>query len=98
MPLQWTGPKCPANRTQCYDEVDLSLCFEDSAILYGIVGLLSLLAAAQLGVAFFGNGKNGHRMSVNILHVAKLVSPEHVDAHLTHTLVFPLCENARLKD
>ena len=67
---QWNGPKCPANRTHCYDEVDLSLCFEDSAILYGIVGLFWLLAAILF---LCGNGIRP-RLPVSLLHTAKIVS------------------------
>ena len=54
----------------CYDEVDFSLCFEDTAILYGICTTFWVLA----GFSFFrGNGfKPG--LDFGVLHAIKLVS------------------------
>ena len=55
--------------TSCHDEVDFSLCFEDTAILYGICTTFWVLS----GFSFFrGNGlKPG--LDFGLLHVSKLV-------------------------
>ena len=55
--------------TSCHDEVDLSLCFEDTAVLYGICLTFWVLA----GLSFFRG--NGLRPKLNFrpLHASKLV-------------------------
>ncbi len=70
---QWDSPNCPDNRTSCYDEVDLSLCFGDSAIFYGIVALFMVLAA----VLFLCESGIRPRIHVGLLHIAKIVSPSY---------------------
>ncbi|XP_064405659.1 multidrug resistance-associated protein 1-like [Halichondria panicea] len=65
----WHGPNCPDNRTSCYDEVDLSLCFGDSAIFYGIVALFMVLAA----VLFLCESGIRPRIHVGLLHIAKIL-------------------------
>ena len=46
------------NTTSCHDEVDLSLCFQDSVILYGICAVFMMLAGLYF---LFGNNhqRNG---------------------------------------
>ncbi len=74
--LQWDGPNCPGNRTSCYDEVDLSLCFEDSAIFYGIVAFFLLLAVFWFisAIPVVCGSQTRPRIPLGVLHVAKLVS------------------------
>ena len=58
-----------ANRTSCHDEADFSLCFEDTAILYGICLTFWVLA----GLSFFrGNGLRP-KLDFGPLHASKLV-------------------------
>ena len=53
----------------CHDEVDFSLCFEDTAILYGICTVFWVLA----GFSFCrGNGLKP-RLDFGVLHGSKLV-------------------------
>jgi len=62
----------PSNTTHCscHDEVDLSICFEDSAVLYGIFILFWFLA----GLEFLLGRSNGKpKIHFNLLHAAKLV-------------------------
>ena len=58
--------------TSCHDEVDFSLCFEDTAILYGICTVFWVLA----GFSFF-RGNPGLNPPVNFrpLYASKLVCP-----------------------
>ena len=79
-PPQWTdgAASCRFYRTpdsvatantSCHDEVDFSLCFEDTAILYGICATFWLLS----GFSFFrGNGLKP-RLDLGLLHASKLV-------------------------
>ena len=78
--FQWRGvhKACPygngggSNSTtgSCHDAVDLPLCFEDTAILYGITAAFLVLA----GFTFVcGNGLKA-RLSVGLLHSIKMVS------------------------
>ncbi len=73
---QWDGPNCPDNRTSCYDEVDLSLCFEDSAIFYGIVALFLFLAVFWFisAIPVVCGSQTRPSIPIGLLHVAKLVS------------------------
>ena len=58
------------NGTSCHDEVDFSLCFEDTAILYGICLTFWVLS----GLSFFrGNGLRP-KLDFGIQHALKLVS------------------------
>ena len=59
-----------SNVTNCYDEVDLSLCFEDTAILYMICAIFWVLAGFSF-VCITNNTRPS--LKVGILHVAKLV-------------------------
>ncbi len=74
--LQWDGPNCPGNRTSCYDEVDLSLCFEDSAIFYGIVAFFLFLAVFWFisAIPVVCGSQTRPRIPLGVLHVTKLVS------------------------
>ena len=56
--------------TSCYDEVDFSLCFEDTAILYGICTTFWVLA----GFSFF-RANPGLRPGLEFgpFHASKLV-------------------------
>ena len=58
--------------TSCHDEVDFSLCFEDTAILYGICTVFWVLA----GLSFF-RGNPGLRppLTFRPLYASKLVCP-----------------------
>ena len=59
----------PNGSTSCHDEVDFSLCFEDTAILYGICLTFWVLA----GLSFFrGNGLRP-KLDFGPLHASKLV-------------------------
>ena len=53
-----------------HDHVDLSLCFEDTAILYGICALFWILA----GFKFLCGNNVKPSIRFNLLHMAKLVS------------------------
>ena len=57
--------------TSCHDEVDLSLCFEDTAVLYAICAIFWFLA----GVSFLQYNSNGvrPRLTFGVLYAAKLV-------------------------
>jgi len=68
--VQWRTPSCYGNQSSCHDEVDFSLCFEDTAILYSI--LLFLWIAA--GVLILGS-YSGYKTEIkfNFLHCLKLV-------------------------
>ena len=62
------------NGSSCHDEVDFSLCFEDTAILYGICLVFWVLA----GFSFCrGNGLKP-RLDFGPLHIIKLVSMEKI--------------------
>ena len=55
--------------SSCHDEVDFSLCFEDTAILYGIFTVFWVLA----GLSFCrGNGLKP-RLDFGVFHASKLV-------------------------
>ncbi|XP_064405656.1 multidrug resistance-associated protein 1-like [Halichondria panicea] len=71
----WDGPNCPDNRTSCYDEVDLSLCFEDSAIFYGIVALFLFLAVFWFisAIPVVCGSQTRPSIPIGLLHVAKLL-------------------------
>lgn len=58
-----------SNSTTCHDGVDLPLCFEDTAILYGICVIFLVVAGFSF---FFGNSRKA-RLPVGALHVLKLV-------------------------
>ena len=59
------------NTTSCHDEVDLSLCFEDTAILYGICAAFMILAGFYF---FFGNNHQRNRCpSFWLLYIVKCV-------------------------
>lgn len=57
--------------SQSHDEVDLTLCFEDTAILYSICALFYLLAALEF---LCSNHKHVQRTPLGYLHLLKLVS------------------------
>ena len=76
---QWADSSCSfvlgqdsvavGNHSSCHDEVDFSLCFEDTAILYGICITFWFLA----GLSFFrGNGLRP-KLDFGPLHASKLV-------------------------
>lgn len=69
--LQWRDSSCFDNQSNCHDEVDFSLCFEDTVILYSILFFLWIVAALT-----FLAGRETHRASLPLgfLHVTKLVS------------------------
>jgi len=62
----------PSNATHCscHDEVDLSVCFEDSAVLYGIFILFWFLAGLEF---LLGRSNIKPKINFNLLHAAKLV-------------------------
>ena len=62
------------NVTSCHDEVDFSLCFEDTAILYGICVTFWVLS----GLSFCrGNGLRP-KLDFGLLHASKLVRVVHI--------------------
>ena len=66
-----SGATVGANAS-CHDEVDFSLCFEDTAIFYGICTTFWVLA----GFSFF-RGNQGLKPPLNLgpLYASKLVCP-----------------------
>ena len=79
--------------SSCHDEVDFSLCFEDTAILYGICTVFWVLAEFS-----FCRGNPGLKPPLNFrpLYASKLVRPLSryltLSGSLTHmSLVLVLC-------
>lgn len=65
----------PGSNTSCgpedcaHDEVDLTLCFEDTAILYSISAVFCLFAALE----FLVSNKRGQRTPFGCVHLFRLV-------------------------
>ncbi len=57
------------NFTSCHDGVDLPLCFEDTAILYGICAVFLIVA----GFSFCCGSSRKARLPFGPLHALKLV-------------------------
>ena len=53
----------------CHDEVDFTLCFEDTAVLYGVC----LVAWVLGGLAFLCAPYHRKRLRISYLHLAKIV-------------------------
>ena len=73
---QWTNDttsctfnQTPAANTSCHDEVDFSLCFEDTAILFGICVIFWVLA----GLTFCHGFGIKPSLDFGPLHAIKLV-------------------------
>lgn len=68
--LQWRHSSC-YNGSSCHDYVDFSLCFEDTAMLYGAL----LLCWVVAGLMFLF-GRNNYQLSLpfSLIHATKLVS------------------------
>ena len=62
------------NLTNCHDGVDLPLCFEDTAILYGICAVFLVLAACSF---MCGNSLKA-KLTIGLLHSIKLVGTSRV--------------------
>lgn len=78
--IQWKDGKtycqfvASANLTACFDGVDLPLCFEDTAILYGISFVFLVLA----GFSFLlgSDRKDRSPLPCSLLYASKLVGAQ----------------------